>query len=193
MMECFGFVYLWYDKRRDKLCIGSHFGKLDDKYTTSTGHCKHAIRKRPTDFIKIILYEHYENNRKTLFEKEQLFLNCIPNDLLGSYFYNLKKTANGGSAYGRKLSEETKQKISIKQKGKPRNQIFNITGLIEAKKRKKTCEHCKGVFDLGNYGKYHGEKCNLNPDVDPKIFEERSKHAKKAAKASVLKRENVKR
>lgn len=188
MTECFGFVYLWYDKKRDKLCIGSHFGKLNDKYTTSTGHCKYAIRKRPRDFIKIILYKHHENDRKSLFEKEQLFLNCIPNELLGNFFYNLKKTAIGGSKVGRKLSEETKLKISIKQKGKKRNQIFNISGLIESKQKKKICKYCNGTYDLGNYGKYHGEKCKLNPDIDPKIIEERSKQAKKAAKASVLKR-----
>lgn len=94
---------------------------------------------------------------------------------------------------GIKRSEESKLKSSLSQKGKPRNQFFNTIGFIEAKNKKRICEYCKGVFDLGNYGKYHGDKCKMNPVIDPKILEERSKHAKKAAKASVLKRKNDKK
>jgi hypothetical protein len=102
---------------------------------------------------------------------------------------NLKEECgDGGGIIGSKRSEETKLKSSLSQKGKPRNQIFNITGLIEAKKIKITCKYCCRSYDLGNHGKYHGEKCKMNPNVDFKILEERSKHAKKAAKASVLKR-----
>ena len=113
--DYFGFVYLWYDKFKDKICIGSHFGSLQDGYTTSTGHCKFAIKKRPKDFERIILYFHKENNRKTLLKEEQKFLNCIPTELFGEFTYNLKKYAEGGNAVNYRPSEETKRKISFKK------------------------------------------------------------------------------
>jgi len=182
--DYYGFVYLWYDLFRDKLCIGSHFGALTDGYTTSTGHCKFAIKKRPNDFRRIILYLHIEDNVKSLREKEQLFLDNIPEDLLGKYFYNLKKFAIGGGVIGSKKSEETKLKISLAQKGKKRNQIFNIKGLI-APKPIKTCNFCNKKMDIGNYTKYHGKNCKCNPNVDKLILEKRTIIAKKAAKISV--------
>lgn len=37
-----GFVYLWYDRKRKWFCIGSHMGRLDDNYTSSTGWMKKA-------------------------------------------------------------------------------------------------------------------------------------------------------
>jgi len=185
--DYFGFVYLWYDKLKDKLCIGSHFGSLNDGYTTSTGHCKYAIKKRPNDFKRIILYFHMENNIKTLHEKEQLFLNEIPEELLGNFFYNRKKYAIGGGVVGTKRSEETKKLISLSQKGKKRNQKFNISGLLLPKPIKK-CNFCLKEMDIGNYTKYHGDNCKLNPNINPIILEKRSLHAKKAAKASLISR-----
>ena len=42
--ECYGYVYLWYDRQRRKLCLGSHHrqaGRVSafhDGHLTSTGH-----------------------------------------------------------------------------------------------------------------------------------------------------------
>lgn len=172
--DYFGFVYLWYDKFRDKLCIGSHFGSMNDKYTTSTGHCKYAIKKRPTDFKRIILYAHPINDRKKLLEVEQTFLNVIPEDMLGNYFYNRKKFASGGCVIGIKRSEETKRKMSLSQKGKKRNQKFVTEPALKILRSKKTCPFCNIIMDLGNYSKFHGKNCKHNPNVNPEVLLKRS-------------------
>lgn len=177
----FGFVYLWYDINKDKLCIGSHFGSLFDGYTTSTGHCQFAIKKRPKDFKRIILYAHPINDKKSLLQIEQKFLDDIPEDLLGSFFYNRKKFALGGSPKGIKKSEETKKKISLSQKGKKRNQIFVTEPALKILRSKKTCDFCQKTMDIGNFAKFHGKNCKLNPDIDPNILIKRSLHGKFAA------------
>ena len=50
-----GFVYLWYDKKKKKYCLGSHYGSIDDGYITSTGYMMKAYKKRPDDFKRRIL------------------------------------------------------------------------------------------------------------------------------------------
>jgi ribosomal protein L37AE/L43A len=40
------------------------------------------------------------------------------------------------------------------------------------------CIYCGKITDPANNKKYHGEMCKLNPNIDPKILEERSRSAK---------------
>jgi hypothetical protein len=35
--------------------------------------------------------------------------------------------------------------------------------------KKKICEKCKGIFDYGNYTRYHGDKCNVEFRIKPKF------------------------
>jgi hypothetical protein len=90
-----GFVYIWHDKKRNKFCIGSHVGTLDDGYVTSTGHMKRAFKQRPHTFKRRILSTH--DNTFALREAEQRWLSMIKDSELGIRYYNLKKTASGGN------------------------------------------------------------------------------------------------
>jgi len=77
------------------------------------------------------------------------------------------------------FTEEHKQKISNALKGKPKKresvekQRQKIIGrkpsisereayLNALEKGKTVCEHCKKIFTLGNYRRWHGDKCKLN-------------------------------
>lgn len=35
------------------------------------------------------------------------------------------------------------------------------------------CVHCGGLFTVGKYKQFHGDKCKQNPDIDPEILEKR--------------------
>lgn len=123
--DYWGFVYIWHDRKRNKFCIGSHFGALDSGYVTSTGDMKWAYKKRPEDFKRRILYFLPENNLDILRAKEQEWLNLISEEELGRRYYNLKKAAHGWEK-GRARSPETKAKISATMKGRKKPTGFNI-------------------------------------------------------------------
>lgn len=99
-----GFVYLWYDTKRKWFCIGSHMGSPEDGYTSSTGFMDRAIKKRPQDFKRRILYYYNGTDQKELLAEEQKFLDRIKVEELcvgqnkknGTIrYYNVKKTASG--------------------------------------------------------------------------------------------------
>lgn len=102
MNNYFGFVYIWRDKKRNKYCVGSHYGKLDDGYTSSTGYFKAAYNKRQGDFKRRILYLLIIDDKKLLLSEEQKWLSMIKNDELGKRYYNFKKNANGGNGRANK-------------------------------------------------------------------------------------------
>lgn len=121
MIKHFGFVYLWFDIKRKKFCIGSHYGQINDGYISSTGHMKQAYKKRPKTFKRKILWYLTEPNKKILLEKEQVFLNMIKDSELGIKYYNYKKTASGGNGYVNRGT--TKEKCEWR-----RRQAVTITG-----------------------------------------------------------------
>lgn len=45
---------------------------------------------------------------------------------------------------------------------------------------KLTCEHCGKQCDGGNFKRFHGENCKLNPNINPEILKERSNITKKS-------------
>lgn len=87
-----GFVYLWYDRAKQMFYIGSHFGTAGDKYICSSPWMKRAYKRRPSHFMRRILYWHFSEDRQTLLEREFEWLRKIPSNELGKRFYNL----NGG-------------------------------------------------------------------------------------------------
>lgn len=101
MENKFGFVYLWFDRKRRKFCIGSHLGPEGDNYISSTGWMKFAYLKRPEDFKRRILKRTYNGN-KELKKAEQHYLNMIKDEELGVKYYNLKKIASGGNGHANK-------------------------------------------------------------------------------------------
>lgn len=113
-MVIYGFVYIWYDRKSKKYCIGSHWGSLDDGYITSTGWMKSAFKKRPEDFRRRILYICTMNCKKHLLSKEQYWLDFIQESELGIKYYNLKKHASGGRPFA---SKETREKMRASKLG----------------------------------------------------------------------------
>ena len=74
---------------------------------------------------------------------------------------NILKETMRQHMLGRKLSEETKRKISESKKNlsKESKEKLRIATLNHPKK---TCIHCNKTLDIRNFGKYHGDKCKFN-------------------------------
>lgn len=103
-----GFVYIWYDRKKNWFCIGSHFGTLDDGYTSSTGFLDKALKKRPEDFKRKVLDFYHGDNHKELLLLEQKWLDMIKDEelCLGPNkknntirYYNVKNNATGLSGF----------------------------------------------------------------------------------------------
>jgi hypothetical protein len=131
--------------------IGSHWNKEDDTYICSSNRMRKAYRRRPNDFKRRVI-ERYENIAyKSLLEREDQWLQLIPDEQLGKRYYNLRKRAAHWASspndkltigekisqtkiargvhagenhwnYGSHLSEKTKAKQSAKLKGR---QVWN--------------------------------------------------------------------
>lgn len=105
-----GYVYLWYDTKARFFYLGGHFGKVEDSYICSNKSMKRAYKLRPETFRMRVL-EYVVGSTSTLREAEQKWLNKIrDSELMLSEnvkngtcrYYNVKKTANGGSHKGHK-------------------------------------------------------------------------------------------
>ena len=132
-MKKYGFVYIWFDRKRKMYYIGSHWGTQDDGYICSSNRMRNAYRRRPEDFTRKILETtdyrsellNIEQKWLTLAEsksKEKYYNMCfVTYDKLWWNDENRIKTVGekiSASRTGKKYSprgprsEETKQKIS---------------------------------------------------------------------------------
>lgn len=140
-MCLYGFVYIWFDRKRKMYYIGSHWGTEDDGYICSSKWMRDAYRKRPEDFRRRVLLKVGTNRRELLIEEGRL-LCMIKEDEPGRKYYNLKRNAfenawfadgdrklsvgqkigqsNSISLKNRSMSTEVKKKISESLKGKKR-------------------------------------------------------------------------
>jgi hypothetical protein len=100
--DYFGFVYIWYDRAQKRYCLGSHYGSTRDGYTSSTGHFRKSYARRSSHFMRRILYWLRTPDLKLLQNKEQEWLNLIPESELGKKYFNFKKTASGGNGQANK-------------------------------------------------------------------------------------------
>lgn len=125
----FGFVYIWYDKKHKRYYIGSHKGKVNDGYISSSSWMKNAYKRRPNDFKRKLLSV-VLTNKDNLLQEEQKWLDLIKDDELGKKYYNLKKKATGGfskcaiqksldARKGKSLTSEWKANQSKALKNKP--------------------------------------------------------------------------
>lgn len=174
-MKKYGFIYVWYDKKRKMFYIGSHWGTEDDGYICSSNRMRDAHRRRPQDFKRRVVVRGID--RETLLEEEHKWLNKIPDDELGKRYYNLrkhkwghwstdinqnftirekiKKTLSapeikqkiGAPHKGKIVSEETKEKIRIARA----KQVYT-----EETKRKMS--ESKSGRNNSFYGKNHSEE-----------------------------------
>ena len=125
-MEKYGFVYIWFDRKRKMYYIGCRWGSIEDNYICSSNRMRDAYRRRPHDFKRRILKMYI--NREHLLDEEHKWLSLIPENDLGKKYYNLRKHRWGHWSsdvqsrltVGQKISAspERAKKISIANKGK---------------------------------------------------------------------------
>lgn len=174
----FGYIYKTIDIN-DKVYIGQHHGEFDINYFGSGKIISKIIKKRK-DLLRVELLE-VCNNQNELNEKEIYWINEY-NSLDNKFGYNLQK---GGQGYnyekpstffgkkhteeaieknrkahiGKKLSDETKKKISNKLKGRPNpnkgkhfSEDSNTKKSISLLGKKKSDEHRQHIKEA-NIGK----------------------------------------
>lgn len=106
------FVYCWTNKATNKLYVGSHKGSIDDGYICSSKYMLEEYNKRPDDFSRQIIAE---GNLSDIRKLETKILQAT-NASVNEDFYNMH---NNNGAYILKFhTEETKKKISQSEKGK---------------------------------------------------------------------------
>jgi hypothetical protein len=130
----YGFVYIWRDRKHKRYYIGAHWGTENDGYVCSSTWMKQAYAKRLNDFKRRILVRIY-TSKQDMFNEEAKWQALIKDDELKTRYYNIRRhgdkhwssnyetalsvgekisKANKGRVApnkGKKVSEETKQKI----------------------------------------------------------------------------------
>ena len=87
-MEKYGFVYIWYDKKRKMYYIWCHWGTEDDGYICSSNRMRNAYKRRPEDFRRRIIGK-FDNKIEMLINENE-WLTLIGKENLGKKYYNLK-------------------------------------------------------------------------------------------------------
>jgi len=118
MQEKYGFVYIWYDRKRKMFYIGSHWGTEDDGYVCSSNRMRDAYRRRPNDFKRRILSRIY-TNRKELFDEEQKWFDLVKKK---SRYYNLSFSVKCHWSNNEETKLTVGQKISKSLTGVPLSQ-----------------------------------------------------------------------
>lgn len=129
MDEKYGFVYIWYDKKRKMFYIGCHWGTEKDGYICSSNRMRDAYRRRPNDFRRKILKSNI-HDRSMLLDEEYYWLKMISDEELNKKYYNAinkrfghwsetqDKSGDKHPMFGKKHSEESKLKMSLSRQGK---------------------------------------------------------------------------
>lgn len=152
----YGFVYLWYDKKRKKFYLGRHWGTEDDGYICSSRKMKDAYYYRPQDFKRRIIKR--VDNKEQLVVEEQRYLNMIKPEERNKKYYNVTLKANGPSMIGRKHSPETIEKIRSSNKGLKRSEETkqklreaNAKQFADPKQRLSRSEKIKSLWEDPKY------------------------------------------
>ena len=115
-MEKYGFIYIWFDRKRKMFYVGSHWGTEDDGYICSSNRMRDAYRRRPEDFGKKRILSKIYTNRLDLFNEEFKWLSLIKDEELGKKYYNLRKWHAGHWTTDENKRLSMGEKISIKVK-----------------------------------------------------------------------------
>lgn len=189
--EYTGYVYIWYDTISKFYYVGGHHGRVEDSYVCSNRPMKRAYNLRPNTF-KFRVLEYINNGKLELRQAEQRWLNLIKDhELMISEnvrndtcrYYNVKKTANGGSHKGHKKNRtkpawckgHNKEEMNLRRAGllcfmsdkpnvksttrKPKMSSAWNKGLKKLKQNLTyTCEACKCEFESIK----HRKTCSLS-------------------------------
>lgn len=137
MVEKYGFVYIWFDRKHKRYYIGCHWGSEDDGYICSSNWMRDAHRRRPEDFKRRIIIRVYI--RQELLNIEYKYLSLIKDEELGKKYYNLTKHRNGHWASNITKKLTISQRISITMTDKWSDPEFiikmkDVHGTVEWKK-----------------------------------------------------------
>ncbi|AKF13513.1 putative homing endonuclease [Sinorhizobium phage phiN3] len=114
--EKYGFIYIWFDRKRKMYYIGSHWGHVDDRYVCSSNRMRDAYRRRKDDFKRKIL-TYVFTNRQDLLDMEQRWFDLVKRkDRYYNLHFDVKNPWWMDSDYGLTV----RQKISKANKGKPK-------------------------------------------------------------------------
>ncbi len=178
--EKYGFVYVWQNTKKNKFYVGCHWGTESDGYICSSKSMRNAYTYDTTIFKRRVVQRIY-TNRQDLLEAEHKWLSQIKDEELGKKFYNLSKRHFGhwtatddketilekisNTKKGKKMSEETKQKIrdSVRNSWKnaddrkarmsERTSLQNSTKVYTEDERKKLADRARGNKNM--LGKTH--------------------------------------
>lgn len=142
----YGFVYIWFDKKRKMYYIGSHYGEINDGYICSSNRMRNAYKRRPTDFKRKILQSNIE--KTVLLDEEQKWLSKIKRK---EKYYNISFETKNPWWNIEPSKTTVSQKISKSLKGKKQP-----VEVIE--KRKQTCRDKNIKFDWNKGKKYTEEE-----------------------------------
>jgi hypothetical protein len=131
-MEKYGFIYLWYDKKRKMYYIGCHWGREDDGYICSSKWMRDAYRYRPQDFKRRVIQKKIE--RKILFEEEHRWLQMIEDAEMGVRYYNLTKKHFGHWSNIENSNKTVREKLSDASKRLHQDPVYKEK-YIEGRKK----------------------------------------------------------
>jgi hypothetical protein len=150
MTEKYGFVYIWFDKKKKRYYVGSHWGQDDDGYVCSSPWMLQAHFRRPETFKRRIIRKIY-TTQTDMYLSEQHYLDMIKPKEIGKRYYNLHTDAKGWnwhqSKNGRDRIIKQRKKVYAARTPEERAQI---AANISAAKLKK--------FEDPEYKKTVGEK-----------------------------------
>lgn len=144
----YGFVYIWYDRKRKMYYIGCHWGSENDGYICSSNRMRNAYNRRKEDFKRKILSKIY-TNRIDLLNEEYKWLQLINEDQLGKKYYNIRNNHFSHWTNDIENSKTIKEKLSKSQlKRFENNPVSEQTRMIISKQQKgrvHSKEHNKNV------------------------------------------------
>jgi len=155
-MEKYGFIYLWFDRRRKMYYIGSHWGTEDDGYICSSNRMRDAYRRRSRDFKRRILEK--VTDRDILLDIEHKWLSLISEQELGKKYYNLRKHKWGHWSTDENNRLTIRQKLSEASKKLHQDPVYKEKYLLGRKNLPaQTKEHIEKRA-AGNRGKKRSEE-----------------------------------
>jgi hypothetical protein len=155
-LEKYGFIYLWYDKKRKMYYIGCHWGTENDGYVCSSNRMRDAFRRRPDDFKRRIIQKNIE--KTYLLDEEYKWLQLITDDELGVKYYNLRKHKWGHWSTDENKKMSVGQKISSSPNRNANISKANKGKLISEKTKKILSDITKKQFDNVENRKKHSLK-----------------------------------
>jgi hypothetical protein len=145
-MEKYGFVYIWYDKKRKMFYIGCHWGSVDDGYICSSNRMRDAYRRRPQDFKRKILVSKIFSRENTI-EEEHKWFSYIKEEELGKKYYNLRKHKWGHWSTDESSKLTVGQKISASPLRNQRISEANKGKIVSEETKQKLREANKKQFE----------------------------------------------